>query len=55
MQSEISTLLKQLNESIKKVSNSEDEVKEQYTDVLEVRGQTLFLRVKARVSLMLFS
>ncbi|XP_037551036.1 inverted formin-2 [Nematolebias whitei] len=35
IQSEISTLLKQLNETIKKMSNSEDEVKEQYAEILE--------------------
>lgn len=38
MQSETGALLKQLNDSAKKVSNSVDEVKEQYTKILEVRG-----------------
>lgn len=36
VQSEASALLKRLNETSKKVSNSVDEVKEQYTKVLEV-------------------
>lgn len=36
VQSEASALLKRLNETAKKVSSSVDEVKEQYTKVLEV-------------------
>lgn len=37
MQSETGLLLKQLNDAAKKVSNSVDEVKEQYSKILEVR------------------
>lgn len=37
IQSEASALLKRLNETTKKVSNSVEEVKEQYAKVLEVR------------------
>lgn len=36
VQSEASALLKRLNETSRKVSNSVDEVKEQYTQVLGV-------------------
>lgn len=41
MQSEASALLKRLNETAKKVSNSEDELKEQYAKILEVRREYL--------------
>lgn len=37
LQGETSALLKRLNETTKRVSNSVEEVKEQYAGVLEVR------------------
>lgn len=40
IQSETGSLLKQLNEAVKRVSISESEIKEQYAEILEVRGQT---------------
>lgn len=50
VQSEASALLKRLNETAKKVSNSAEEVKEQYAKVLEVKRQSLlFLQMDAKL------
>lgn len=50
VQSEASALLKRLNETVKKVSNSAEEVKEQYAKVLEVKRQSLlFLQMAAKL------
>lgn len=50
VQSEASALLKRLNETAKKVSNSAEEVKEQYAKVLEVNRQSLlFLQMDAKL------
>lgn len=50
VQSEASALLKRLNETAKKVSNSAEEVKEQYAKVLEVKCQSLlFLQMAAKL------
>lgn len=41
IQAEAGALLKRLNEAVKKVSNSVDDVKEQYENVLQVTSQSL--------------
>ncbi len=48
VQSEASALLKRLNETSKKVSNSVEEVKEQYAKVLEVKLYSLLSATGAK-------